>query len=484
MKARKILSKSLCLAALAAILALCVSHAVTRAAPPMIFIVTNTTDAGLGSLRQAILDSNGNPDMDTIAFNIPAPGVQTITPLSPLPTITDPVIIDGYTQPGSNPNTLPSGDDAVLLIEIDGSSTDWGTGVLTISAGKSTVRGLVINRCNGSGIRLVSNGANLIEGNFIGTDPTGYSYFDNPQIGVFIDSSSNNRIGRAEAKARNLISGNYYGVAFSGSASGNRVEGNFIGTDSSGRGELGNYYGVIVSNVLGNTIGGIEAAARNVISANFYHGVFIAGPRATGNNVWGNFIGTKADGSGMLGNGWHGVSIDFMASNNQIGGSSSTGNRIANNGFHGVSVASGAGNAILSNSIYSNSWMGIDLGNDGVTPNDPCDPDSGANNLQNTPQLRLLSSGGGGSTIEVKLQSAAGVSYKIEFFESAACDPTDYGEGQTLIGSGTVPVGGSCVTIFNVYFGPGVIPPGHFVTATMTDPVGNTSEFSKCVMTP
>ncbi len=75
-------------------------------------LVTNTNDSGPGSLRQAILDSNSNPGPDTIDFNIPGSGVHTISPTSALPTITDPVLIDGYSQPGSSPNTLLQGNNA------------------------------------------------------------------------------------------------------------------------------------------------------------------------------------------------------------------------------------------------------------------------------------------------------------------------------------------------------------------------------------
>src|SRR5947207_15548138 len=82
------------------------------------FTVMNTNDSGPGSLRQAILDANGNPGTDAIAFDIPGPGVHTIQPATPLPTITEAVTIDGYTQPGASPNTQPDGEDAVLLIEI------------------------------------------------------------------------------------------------------------------------------------------------------------------------------------------------------------------------------------------------------------------------------------------------------------------------------------------------------------------------------
>src|SRR5262245_23831799 len=86
------------------------------------FTVTNTSDSGPGSLRQAILDANGNAGLDTIAFNIPGAGVHTITPATPFDPLIDPVIIDGYTQPGSSPNTAPVGTNAVLLIELDGSA--------------------------------------------------------------------------------------------------------------------------------------------------------------------------------------------------------------------------------------------------------------------------------------------------------------------------------------------------------------------------
>src|SRR5947209_1999009 len=86
------------------------------------FTVTNTNDSGAGSLRQAILDANANPGLDTIAFNIPGAGVQTISPASVLPTITDSVIIDGYSQPGSSANTDPNGFNGTLLIELSGAA--------------------------------------------------------------------------------------------------------------------------------------------------------------------------------------------------------------------------------------------------------------------------------------------------------------------------------------------------------------------------
>src|ERR1051326_6170076 len=172
------------------------------------FTVTNTDPSGPGSLAQAIFDANANPGADTIAFNIPGSGLHTIAPIGPLPTITDPVTIDGYTQPGAKANTLALGSDAVLQIQLSGAVANSAAGLL-ISAGNSTVRGLVINRFNFYGIYLQTNGGNVVAGNYIGTDATGTGSFAAPNngSGVFMNSA-NNTIGGLTPADRNLISGN------------------------------------------------------------------------------------------------------------------------------------------------------------------------------------------------------------------------------------------------------------------------------------
>ena len=154
----------------AIVLAAAVSHDAALAAT---YTVTNTNDSGAGSLRQAITDANASAGLDTIAFNIPGSGVHTITPGSVLPTITDPVVIDGYSQPGSSPNTLAVGDDAVLQIELDGNGAGYYG--LTISGGGSTIKGLVIGGWGFNSVvfDILTNGGNTIQGCFIGTDPTG-----------------------------------------------------------------------------------------------------------------------------------------------------------------------------------------------------------------------------------------------------------------------------------------------------------------------
>jgi len=150
--------------------------------------VINTNDSGAGSLRQAILSANTNVGTDTINFNIPGTGVHTITLASDLPAITDPVIIDGYTQPGATQNTLAVGENAALRIEVNGNSKG-GFHIITGGDG-STIKGLVLNRfgCDVAGIcgavKLRSNN-NVVSGNFIGTDVGG-------DVDLFVNTQDSN----------------------------------------------------------------------------------------------------------------------------------------------------------------------------------------------------------------------------------------------------------------------------------------------------
>jgi hypothetical protein len=171
---------------------------------PATFTVLNTNDSGADSLRQAILAANAAPGADSIQFNIGGGGVQTIAPLSALPAITGAVTIDGASQPGYAGSPL---------IELNGAGAGSANGLL-ITAGNSTVRGLVINRFSGSGIALQTNGGNAIEGNYIGTDVTGSLKLSNALHGISVtNGASLNRIGTngddvADAAERNVISGN------------------------------------------------------------------------------------------------------------------------------------------------------------------------------------------------------------------------------------------------------------------------------------
>src|SRR5205814_10319166 len=134
---------------------------------------------------------------------------QTITLASQLPTITGPVVIDGCSQPGASTNTLATGNNAELLIELDGSSAGAGADGLVLSGSHITIRGLVINRFSGNGILIGGAGDtdNFIEGNFIGTDPTGTLSQGNGAAGILV-LTNDNRIGGTTPASRNLISGN------------------------------------------------------------------------------------------------------------------------------------------------------------------------------------------------------------------------------------------------------------------------------------
>lgn len=439
-----------------------------------------TCDSTHCSLREAINAANSNPGLDTIAFNISGAGLHTITPVSALPMITDPVTIDGYTQSGASPNTNPvtQGLNTALKIVLTKSGSAGGFDGLTITGGSSTIRGLVINRFR-RGI-VLSSANNIIEGNFIGTDVAGTTDQGNTQDGIRISGATNNTIGGTLAGARNLISGNNdHGVHITDSgATGNLVQGNLIGTDITGTADLGNSEdGIrVTNNASGNTIGGTASGARNLISGNNSDGVDI---RSDGNLVQGNLIGTQINGTSARGNNSHGVRIE--GNNNTVGGAGA-GNVIAFNGNDGVFVDSGTGNRISQNAIFSNGTanadLGIDLSPGGVTSNDSGDGDGGANRRQNFPVLSVVVSGSSSTTIVGSIDSTTTNStypITIEFFRNSSCDTAGHGEGETFLGAISVNGPGSFTATLSVS-----LPSGSVVTATATDSAGNTSEFSAC----
>ncbi|MGH7938630.1 MAG: hypothetical protein ACREFG_08995, partial [Chthoniobacterales bacterium] len=363
------------------------------------FTVTTTNALGPGSLYEAINSANAHPGADTIGFNIPGSGLQTI-PVGDtgLPEITDPLTIDGYTQPGAKANTLSTADNAVILIRIDGSPT--GTVYhhgLIISAGDSVVRGLALTSFpnpfnlmgetvfNGTAIILQGNGNNSIEGNFIGLSSAESLYGGN-STGIEI-ASSNNSVGGTLPAQRNLITHNNGGIEIDPGASGNLIQGNYLGTDPSGATARGNGAALQVDGTA-TQIGGLAPGAANLISGNQY-GISI-GPLGKKNVVEGNLIGTNAGGTEDLRNTTAGIAI--AGSENMIGGlAPGAGNRIWFN-FAAVEVREAdadhpaVGNSILSNSIFGPSLQ-IDLvapGElDAATRNDLGDTDTGPNNLQN-----------------------------------------------------------------------------------------------------
>ncbi len=492
-----------------AFLAACLAAAVPLIAAT--YTVTNTGDSGAGSLRDAINQSNASVGVtDTIAFNVTgtgcagSPAVCTIKPLAPLPNITDAVIVDGYTQPGSNPNTLAVGDNAVLLIELDGSQIGTFAYGFLIFTDNTTIQGLVINRFSNPGIGIDTTGGggaggHVIRGNFIGTNPAGTAAAPNSVYGIYV-RSPNNRIGGPNPADRNVIVGGSGAFAtcirfegdFGGATDGDVVQGNYLGTDKTGTLPLGGGDGVYIGPGSGITVGGAGAGEGNLISGNTGYGIDMTSPGCvgtiSGNVIQGNLIGTDASGTSPLPNGLGGILLSCTTSGNQIGGTAAgAGNLIANNGVSpgqggGIFLDStaGTGNAIRANRIFSNNILGIGLKVSYALPNDPGDPDSGPNNLQNFPIVSSAAPGSGTTHITGVLHSTANTTYDLDFFSNPACIPFphEYLEGTAYLGSGMTTTDGGGTGTFDVVV-PVQIGAGEHVTATATDPAGNTSEFSQ-----
>src|SRR5215831_13008205 len=238
------------------------------------FVVTNANDSGAGSLDQAILDANANAGADTISFNIPGPGVHTISLMHSLPAITDPVTIDGYTQPGASQNSLAVGDNAVLLIVLSGANAPADSTGLVLFHGNSTIQGLVINGFSGPAIDVENFGGNQIQGNFIGTNASGTAAVPNHD-GIRFNVASNT-IGGSSPAARNVISGNTANGVLLASGAAITVQGNYIGTNAAGTGGVPNgANGIFMDFSNNSTIGGTATGAGNLIAFNGGSGVFV-----------------------------------------------------------------------------------------------------------------------------------------------------------------------------------------------------------------
>ncbi|MEM7133726.1 MAG: Ig-like domain-containing protein [Chloroflexota bacterium] len=164
---------------------------------------------------------------------------------------------------------------------------------------------------------------------------------------------------------------------------------------------------------------------------------------------------------------------------------SSNGNVIKNiaiTGFSGAGIAvlGGTGNIISGNNIYENGGLGIDLNNDGVTENDVTDGDVGPNSLQNYPVLFTAAPDGMNTTIQGRLAGPANTSFDIDLYANSSCDPSSYGEGHTHLGTFVITTDAQNLAPFEIVLANVALTEGQFVTATATDPAGNTSEFSQC----
>lgn len=410
--------------------------------PGAVFTVTNNLDSGAGSFRQAILDANASAGTDTIQFQI-GTGPVNIHHNSALPDIIQPVIIDGTTQPGFSGTPLiwlssssngvfriTGGGSTVKALAVAGGFRDGG--IILENGGGNIVTGCFIGICpqdptancsnpvngiqiinspnnviggstaadrniiggNGTnGIEITGNAStgNVVTGNYIGILPDN-TIRKNQSSGVVINGAPNNRVGGTTVGERNIISGNGSGsdlpanqsksaVLISGAgATGNVVEGNYIGTTIDGTARAGGnndnrLNGVRIENApnnriggnVGTTPGGACTGACNVISGFMFRGgVYITGSGATGNSVLGNFIGTNAAGTANLANSV-GVTVTTAASNNTVGGTTAAGRNLINNGL--MLTAGAATNTVQGNYIGTDTTGDIGIGTGTLFPN-------------------------------------------------------------------------------------------------------------------
>ncbi|MEJ2079536.1 MAG: SdrD B-like domain-containing protein [Acidobacteriota bacterium] len=451
------------------------------------------------TLNAAIEQANASPGMDTIEFS-----VSTVDIGDGVSRATDPLVIDG------------SGGGAGGRVEL--TRTAEGGGGPRIDAGGSVIRGLVINGAvdqasppyysGNSGISLDDNGGNRVENNYIGTNSSGSQAKPNFN-GISVHDSAENTIGGELVSQRNVISGNAaIGLEIiGGGARDNIVKGNLIGTDVQGSQSVGNSgvgLAITYTSDGGTPPNYSDRPGNNLIESNVISGTLQLDPLldptgSTGMGVYlasdgtlmqDNKIGVTLDGATALGNASFGVVVADGSGNAIIQ------NVIAFNGGDGVTVLEfweeedryDTGYARISrNSIHSNDGLGINLtafaNLDGATPNDHLDGDSGPNDYLNYPVVSLNDDK---TEIRLTYDGLPSTEFTFEFFRNASCDPSGYGEGETFLAQ-------QSWFGFNYDIKGTTDSNGHFeqtlalagvadgiITATATDPDGNTSEFSEC----
>jgi CSLREA domain-containing protein len=501
-------------------------------------IAANTNTASGGMLNECAAGSAG---LDTIQFSI----AGTIAPASALPLIIEPIFIDGYSAPGSAKNTNPVGMglNTILTIELNLAGTGGGGLVVANTAAGSIIQGLVVNRSPLGGITL--SGASTVQGCFIGTNPAGTAAGPGNFDGIVIGSSSNLIGGTTPAARNLISgnsSDTGINFAFIPGESGNVIQGNLIGTNAAGTAAIANGFGIaILDDRIGNTlIGGTAAGAGNVISGNTNDGVDLRGPNVAsanpGTTVQGNFIGTDVTGTVAIANGQTGVLIGDENANNLIGGTAAgAGNLISGNVFDGVRIfntQSNANNVVQGNkigtnaagtagvggqsaagiSVFSssntigglvggapnlvafNTGQGVAVTNfvSGVTIEENSIHDNGLLGILTVtpfgdpdmfaPTITAASISAGTLTVSgTHNGGTAGATIRLEFFSSAACDGSGFGEGQTFLGSDSLIADGSGnITFVGLPF-PGVPAGQTIITATATSTAsGSSSAFSAC----
>lgn len=360
------------------------------------------------------------------------------------------------------------------------------------------------NSLSGIEISGSNTSGNLIQGNVIGLDAQRLLDLGNGDDGVRLISQANsNTIGGSAPSLANLISGNGSalaatadGVEISGSSN-TVVQGNLIGVSGDGATATGNTGdGVNINDSAGssttNSVGGTSSGSGNTVSGNSGSGVRVGGSGSSSNTVSGNNVGTSSSGiiTAEPGNRSAGIVAENGTTQLQIGGSASltpgdcTGacNRIAHNSGDGVRVIGTFTEriSIRGNAIASNVELGIDLADDGLTPNDQLDVDGGENRRQNSPVITSVTTNGFSTEIRGQIESTPNRSFEIELFGNITPDPSGFGEGRNWLGLTNAATNSDGLGLFQA-----IVPGVHtWITSTATDQFGNTSEFSRAFANP
>jgi parallel beta-helix repeat protein len=483
-----------------------------------VLTVTSNADSGAGTLRDILTQANGIAGLNLIEFDISGDCPRLITLASPLPNITEPVIINGFSQPGASVNTLDHGNNSVLCIGIRASQlvdVPYALRVPPDSAATLKVRGIGFGGYDAGG-GLLGEAAIFLQGG------SGHQIQGNQFSGAFhattlpvseegvrlMNNATDALIGGTSPALRNTFSNSSLAaIQILGSVSGeHRIINNYIGTTPSGTSAAGNFDGIRIIQSGGNHV------LDNLISGNTRDGVYISGESATGNLIGNNRIGdTRVSSFPFCGpsplppcpaplTNRKGVFIDNDASNNTIGPTTFVGgpNRIRYSTQHGVRVLSGQRNRILNNSLFDNGTganeLDIDIDAFGLGAIDAdcgATADGKANRGQNRPVIDTAE--GNGTTLSVtgslsSCTNSGGFTavYRLQFFASSNCAANGHGPGQYFIGDYNVVLDGADDTDVTEPFSAELEHPwlsigGKYITATTTDIFGNTSEFSQCI---
>ncbi|MEZ5331005.1 MAG: right-handed parallel beta-helix repeat-containing protein [Thermoanaerobaculia bacterium] len=384
-----------------------------------------------------------------------------------------------------NLNTIGGTTPAVRNVVVDSRATP---------AGSPAYPGIgVTGTFHGEGV------GNLVQGNYVGTDATGMRALGNERNGIYLDMAGETLVGGTVAGSGNLVAANGTDgieVQHTPVSRPNFVQGNVVGLNATLSAALPNgAAGIRVTAPAGDVVGSSGPGGANIVAGNIGDGIVLdIGGDAS---VVGNWIGVTPT-IGGVGNGGVGLLVDrtlgAVASGNTVrengshgvwidGGSQTllTANTIQDNGGAGIAVtdADADRNTLFDNSLASNAGLGIDLGDDGPTANDPGDGDVGPNRLQNYPVLETVFLSGGSSLVAGSLNSQHDWSFTIDVYSSPSCDPSGSGEAESLVGSFVVTTDALGLATFDVVLPE--IDPGRSVVATATDELGSTSELSLCV---